>query len=298
MTRRAASGIRRRSLTEKYFPIILITPAVAITLFLVIFPLIWALGLSFYNYNVIRGGAAQFVGLDNYVRLISSRTIWKRFITTAEFVISAVLLEFLIGFGLAFLFYQQFRGRRLAMALVTMPMLIAPVATGLFFRYIFDATHGVVTYFLYLITGKHIRLLSEYAMLSCVILDVWQWSPFMMLFILAGLEAVPRHLLESAEIDRFSWFTKFRVVIWPTIRPLVMLALLFRTMDALRTFDTVFILTEGGPGTRTELISLHLYRLAFSFFRTGEACALAFILLILVILLTNLYLRMARRVGV
>lgn len=175
-------------------------------------------------------------------------------------------------------------------------MLIAPVATGIFFRYVFDATFGVVTYFIYLLTGAKVRLLANYAMLSVVLVDVWQWTPFMMLFILAGLESIPRHLLESAEIDRFSWFTRFRVVIWPTIRPLVMLALLFRTMDAFRTFDSVFALTEGGPGTQTELISISLYRIAFQYFRTGESCALAFLVLVIVILLTNLYLRMARRV--
>lgn len=291
------SSKHRRSFTEKYFSVFLITPAVAIVLFLVIFPLIWALGLSFYNYNALRGGAPEYIGFLNYARLISSYEVWQRLVTTGEFVVLAVGLEFLVGFGLAFLFYQQFRGRRIAITLITMPMLVAPVAAGIFYRYIFDATFGVVTYFIYLLTGTTVKLLSNYAMLSVVLVDVWQWSPFMMLFILAGLEAIPRHLLESAEIDRFNWITRFRAVIWPTIKPLVMLALLFRTMDAFRTFDTVFVLTGGGPGTETELISISLYRIAFQYFRTGESAALAFIVLAIVILLTNLYLRMSRRVS-
>ena len=293
----ANASSRRRSLLEKYFPIFLIIPALAVVFFLVIFPLVWALGLSFYRYNALRGGGKiTFLGLGNYVRLLSGSLVWERLLTTGEFVASSVCIEFLLGFALALLFSQQFRGRRLAITLVTMPMLIAPVATGIFFRYVFDATFGVVTYFIYLLTGAKVRLLANYAMLSVVLVDVWQWTPFMMLFILAGLESIPRHLLESAEIDRFSWFTRFRVVIWPTIRPLVMLALLFRTMDAFRTFDSVFALTEGGPGTQTELISISLYRIAFQYFRTGESCALAFLVLVIVILLTNLYLRMARRV--
>ncbi|MEM4727913.1 MAG: sugar ABC transporter permease, partial [Candidatus Bathyarchaeia archaeon] len=223
--------------------------------------------------------------------------IWERFVTTITFVVSAVALEFILGFALALLFFQEFKGRRLAITLVTMPLLIAPIAAGIFFKYIYDATFGVFTYFIQLLTGIGVNMLKDYAMLSVVLLDAWQWTPFMMLFILAGLEAVPKHLLESAEVDRLSWIDKFRVVIWPTIRPLVMLALLFRTMDAFRTFDTVFALTEGGPGTQTELISITLYRTAFKYFRTGEACALAFVILVIVILLTNLYLRMARRVG-
>jgi len=284
------------SRSEKLFPIFLITPALAVVFFLVIFPLLWALGLSFYKYNVLRGGEPIFVGLANYVRLLGSEFVWERFVTTAEFVVAAVALEFILGFALAFLFHQEFAGRRLAITLVTMPLLVAPIAAGIFFKYIYDATFGIFTYLIWALTGVQVNMTKDYAMLAVVLLDAWQWTPFMMLFILAGLEAVPKHLLESAEIDRLSWFDKFRVVIWPTIRPLVMLALLFRTMDAFRTFDTVFALTEGGPGTQTELISITLYRIAFKYFRTGEACALAFIVLVIVILLTNLYLRMARRV--
>lgn len=280
------------------FPVLLITPALAVVVFLVIFPLLWALGLSFYKYNVLRGGKPLFVGLGNYVRLLSSSFIWERFVTTAEFVVSAVLLEFILGFGLALLFYQEFKGRRIAITLTTMPLLVAPIAAGIFFRYIYDATFGIFTYLAYLLTGAKINMTKDYPMLAIVLLDAWQWTPFMMLFILAGLEAVPKYLLESAEVDRLSWLDKFRVVIWPTIRPLVMLALLFRTMDAFRTFDTVFALTEGGPGTQTELISLTIYRIGFKYFRTGEACALAFIVLVIVILLTNLYLKMAKKVTV
>lgn len=287
-----------RSRSERLFPILLITPALAVVVFLVIFPLLWALGLSFYRYNVLRGGEPLFIGLGNYARLLSSPFIWERFVTTAEFVVAAVLLEFILGFGLALLFHQEFKGRRIAITLTTMPLLVAPIAAGIFFRYIYDATFGIFTYLVYLLTGAHVNMTKDYAMLAVVLLDAWQWTPFMMLFILAGLEAVPKHLLESAEVDRLSWLDRFRVVIWPTIRPLVMLALLFRTMDAFRTFDTVFALTEGGPGTQTELISITIYRIGFKYFRTGEACALAFIVLIIVILLTNLYLRMAKKVTV
>lgn len=287
-----------RSRSERLFPILLITPALAVVVFLVIFPLLWALGLSFYRYNVLRGGEPLFIGLGNYARLLSSPFIWERFVTTAEFVVAAVLLEFILGFGLALLFHQEFKGRRIAITLTTMPLLVAPIAAGIFFRYIYDATFGIFTYLVYLLTGAQVNMTKDYAMLAVVLLDAWQWTPFMMLFILAGLEAVPKHLLESAEVDRLSWLDRFRVVIWPTIRPLVMLALLFRTMDAFRTFDTVFALTEGGPGTQTELISITIYRIGFKYFRTGEACALAFIVLIIVILLTNLYLRMAKKVTV
>jgi multiple sugar transport system permease protein len=280
---------------NRIFPILLIVPAVALVLFLVVFPLIWALGLSFHSYNALRGEPPVFTGLTNYERLLNSVDIWRRFVTTGQFVFLSVFLEFLVGFGLAFLFYSRFKGRRIAITLVTTPLLVAPVAVGIFHRYLFDATFGIYTYFTNLLTGSEIKYLTNYPILAVVLMDVWQWSPFMMLFILAGLEAVPKHLTESAMIDRLSLIRRFRFVIWPTIRPLVALALLFRTMDAFRTFDTIFTLTGGGPGVSTEVLSITIYRIAFQFFRTGEAAALAFIFLVVIILLTNIYLRLAQR---
>ncbi|MEM3119674.1 MAG: sugar ABC transporter permease [Nitrososphaerota archaeon] len=279
----------------KIFPIILIFPAVALVVFLVIFPLIWALGLSFYSYNVLRGEPPIFVGIENYYRLLNSLDVWRRFVLTGQFVFYSVSIEFLLGFGLAHLFYNQFRGRRLAITLVTTPLLVAPVAVGIFHRYLFDATFGIYSYIAQLLTGQSVRILSQHPMFAIVFMDVWQWSPFMMLFILAGLEAIPKHMLESSEIDRLSPLAKFRYIVWPTIKPLVALALLFRTMDAFRTFDTIFTLTGGGPGTATEVLSIQIYRTAFQFFRTGEATALAFIFLVIILLLTNIYLRLARR---
>ncbi|MEM0381237.1 MAG: sugar ABC transporter permease [Nitrososphaerota archaeon] len=279
----------------KIFPIILIFPAVALVVFLVIFPLIWALGLSFYSYNVLRGEPPIFVGVENYYRLLNSLDVWRRFVLTGQFVFYSVSIEFLLGFGLAHLFYNQFRGRRLAITLVTTPLLVAPVAVGIFHRYLFDATFGIYSYIAQLLTGQSVRILSQHPMFAIVFMDVWQWSPFMMLFILAGLEAIPKHMLESSEIDRLSPLAKFRYIVWPTIKPLVALALLFRTMDAFRTFDTIFTLTGGGPGTATEVLSIQIYRTAFQFFRTGEATALAFIFLVIILLLTNIYLRLARR---
>lgn len=281
--------------TFQIMPVLFILPAVGLVIFLVIFPLIWALGLSFHSYNALRAEAPVFVGVENYFRLLNSTEIWKRFVTTGQFVFLAVAIEFAIGFGLAHLFYAQFKGRRLAITLVTTPLLVAPVAVGIFHRYLFDATFGVYTYFAELLTGQEVRFLSQHPILAIVLMDVWQWSPFMMLFILAGLEAIPKHMMESSEIDRLSPLNKFRYVVWPTIRPLVALALLFRTMDAFRTFDTIFTLTGGGPGTITEVLSITIYRTAFQFFRTGEATALAFIFLVIILLLTNIYLRLARR---
>ncbi|MBM3211237.1 sugar ABC transporter permease, partial [Candidatus Poribacteria bacterium] len=129
------------------------------------------------------------------------------------------------------------------------------------------------------------------ALLSLVIIDTWMWSPFMMLLSLAGLSAVPKYLYEAAEIDRASTWFKFRHITLPMVAPLLLIALLFRTMDAFKLFDLVYITTSGGPGSATETVSMNLYRLAFQKYNTGESCALAYILLIIIIAMSNIYIK-------
>ena len=132
-------------------------------------------------------------------------------------------------------------------------------------------------------------------MAGVVIADAWMWSPFVMLLVLAGLVSVPKYLYEAAEVDRASWWRRFRTITFPYIKGLLLLALLFRTIEAFKLFDLVFLITNGGPGTSTETIAVYVYRLAFQFFRTSQSAALAYILLFVVIVLTNLYLHFVNR---
>jgi multiple sugar transport system permease protein len=145
--------------------------------------------------------------------------------------------------------------------------------------------------------GEPLTLLATPAgaMAGIVFADSWMWSPFVMLLVLAGLVSVPRYLYEAAEIDRASWWRKFRTITFPYIRGLLMLALLFRTIEAFKLFDVVYLVTQGGPGTATETIAVYVYRIAFQYFRTSQSTALAYILLFVVIVLTNLYLYLVRQ---
>lgn len=182
------------------------------------------------------------------------------------------------------------------LTLMMAPMIIAPVATGVFFRFMYEPTWGIFGYFLDKLVGLRPQFLqdSRLALPSVILADIWMWSPFMLMMTLAGLQAVPDYLLEAAEVDRLSWWTKFRHIILPTIRPVLVLALLLRTIDAFRLFDKIFVMTGGGPGTATEIISMSVYRLAFLFFRTGRGSALAIILLVVAIIFTNIYLLLLR----
>jgi multiple sugar transport system permease protein len=202
-----------------------------------------------------------------------------------------------VGFLLALLFAKEFPLRRYLLILVLTPMMLSYVAMGAFFRYYYEPTFGLLSQMVLLLTGERFVLLQTTAgaIAGIVFADAWMWSPFVMLLVLSGLVSVPKYLYEAAAIDRVSAWRRFWAITFPYIRGLLMLALLFRTIEAFKLFDIVFLLTEGGPGSSTETIAIYVYRIAFQYFRTSESTALAYILLFTVIVLTNLYLYFARQ---
>ena len=296
-----------------------IMPTIILLIVMNIFPLLWSLVLSFTKYSAISSEPPEFFGTGNYSNLSSDTSTWSYFTTTAYFVIMAVTAQFIIGFGLALLLNREFKGKGIVTTLMLVPMMLSPVVVGLFWRFILDTQWGLFNYLLSLIPNalywitdrlnfnygvmswfyeltESIRGLiwltrPKAALLSLVIIDTWMWSPFMMLLSLAGLSAIPKYLYEAAEIDRASTWFKFRHITLPLVSPLLLIALLFRTMDAFKLFDLAIITTSGGPGTATETVSLNLYRRAFENWNTGESCALAYILLIVIIALSNIYIK-------
>jgi len=274
---------------------LLVAPAIALLFVMNIFPLLWSLGLSFFSYRANRMKPPAFVGLDNYSDIITDPVIWDRLHTTAILAIATVTTQMIVGFLLATLFAKQFPLRRYLLILVLTPMMLSFVAVGAFFRYYYDPTFGLLSQFVRLFTGEPYILMSSTtgAMAGIVFADAWMWSPFVMLLVLAGLVSVPKYLYEAAAIDRASGWRRFWSITFPYIRGLLMLALLFRTIEAFKLFDVVFLLTDGGLGTET--IAVYVYRVAFQYVKTSESAALAYILLFTVVVLTNLYLHIANR---
>jgi multiple sugar transport system permease protein len=276
---------------------LLVAPAIALLFIMNIFPLLWSLGLSFFSYRANRQRAPVFVGLDNYEKIVTDPVVWERLITTGKFVVLTVAVQMVVGFLLAMLFSKQFPLRRYLLILVLTPMMLSFVAVGAFFRYYYEPTFGLLSQFVRMFTGEPFILLAttEGAFAGIVFADAWMWSPFVMLLVLAGLVSVPKYLYEAAAIDRVSAWRRFWNITFPYIRGLLMLALLFRTIEAFKLFDVVFLLTEGGPGTSTETIAIYVYRQAIQFNKTSDSTALSYILLFTVIVLTNLYLYLANR---
>ena len=294
MSVEVSKGRVRKGLSDYQIKMLFILPTIILLIMMNVFPLIWSLYLSFCDYSAMREAAPVPIGVANYGSILGDQEPWRKFTTTAIFVVCAVALEFVIGFGLALLLNRPFKGKGLVVTLFLVPMMLSPVIVGLFWKFLLDTNFGLINFILDRIFGmKHVVWLTHprMAMLSLIIVDAWMWSPFMMLISLAGLSAVPSHLYEAAEVDRASGWFKFKEITLPLISPLLLLALLFRTIDAFKLFDLAYVLTAGGPGTATETASLYLYHLAFQKWDTGLSCALAYILLVVVIGLSNIYIR-------
>ncbi len=251
----------------------------------------------------------RFIGGENYIDLLTDPDIWGYFRTTAYFVVLAVTAQFLIGFGLALLLNRRFVGKGIVTTLLLLPMMLSPVVVALFWRFILSSDNAGILNFLLspILNLPYLNTIFDppiewttdpsIAMLAVVIVDTWMWSPFMMLIALAGLSAIPKYLYEAADVDRASAWFKFRRITLPLVSPLLLIALLFRTMDAFKMFDIVYVLTrEGGPGTVTETVSMNLYRMAFRNYDTGKACAMAYILLIIIVALSNIYVKYLNKV--
>lgn len=277
--------------SDKSFAYVLVAPAVLVLLALSIYPLIQIVTLSL---QVTVAGTTQW-SLRNFTRLVSDQFFIDALLHTLVFAVAALTLEFLLGLGLALLMNRQIRGRSLFRSLLLVPMMLPTVVAAVVWRLMLNPNFGAVNG-----TLKGLGLNTEaltwissprLAMLSIIVVDVWQWTPFMFLILLAGLQAIPQEPYEAAVIDGSSPWQTFRHVTFPLLKPAILVALLLRTMDLLRVFDQVFILTEGGPGFATETISLYIYRTAFRFSDFGYAAAMSFVLLLVTNVISALYIR-------
>ncbi|MET0768985.1 MAG: sugar ABC transporter permease [Solirubrobacteraceae bacterium] len=284
---------RSRRLSDRGLTVAFISPALLLLLAMSVFPLLWALYLSFTNYSATRDVPAEWVGFGNYIDVLTSSAVHERALTTLIYVVGAVTLQTVLGFTIAYLISRRSRGRGVLTTLFLTPMMLSPVVVGLFWKFMLDTQFGVVNSILGSLGFGQVEWLTSQrlALFSVIIVDTWQWTPFIMLIALAGLTAVPQYLYEAASIDRASEWFRFRHITLPLVWPLLLIAVLFRAIEAFRLFDLVYILTQGGPGVSTETLSFHVYKVAFLGFDTGLASAYGILMVIVVIILSQLYLR-------
>jgi len=285
---RAAS----RGLSDISIRNLFIIPTIVFLIVFNIFPLLYSLGYSFTDFRASTNAPAKFVGLANYRALLNDPFIWSNFAITAKYVIVSVTGQVLVGFGVAMLLNRAIPFKGLITTLLLLPMMLSMAVVGLFWKLLYDPSWGVINYVLGL--GNFEWLSNpDMALYAIAITDIWMWSPFVMLLSLAGLSAVPKHLYEAAAIDRAGPFYTFFRITLPLVAPILMIAIIFRTMEAFKTFDLAYILSSQPT---TEVISIRLYKMAFQEWQTGMSCALAYIVLIMVLAITNIYVKYLNKV--
>jgi multiple sugar transport system permease protein len=275
---------------------VFIWPAVLVVLAIAIFPLVYSLAISFQTIRLVPPSPPRFVGLQNYATLLSQARFWETFWNTTVLVVVSVALQYAIGFALALALFLKVPGERLFRVAFLMPMLMAPVAVALIWRMLFHSQLGPIAdlFALFGLTGLPFLTDPVWAKASLIVVEVWQWTPFVVLLMLAGLQSLPEDIYEAARLEDASGWTQFWTITFPMLLPLSVAVVFIRIIEAYKIIDTVFVLTGGGPGTSTETLTLYAYQEGLKKFNLGYTSALSFAFLILVLIIGTVYLAVLR----
>jgi multiple sugar transport system permease protein len=270
-------------------PYLFLAPAALIMVVALLYPIGYMVYASFLDWNPSqRIGEAEFVGLRNYINLLSDASFLESFWVTIKFAMVVVTLEMVLGVGLALLLDRNIRGMSVLRTLFILPMMIAPIVVGLMWRYMYHPTVGIFNRTLKSLGFEPIPWLSDgsWAFASVVIADVWQWTPFIFILSLAALQSLPQSAMEAARIDGATGWQQIIYIKLPLMLPVLIVTLLLRLIDAFKVLEVILVLTNGGPGLSTEILSLRISRTASEFRELGEAAAMSNYLLILLMILT------------
>ena len=297
MTPSGARRTLRGSGLDRVLPYLMIGPALFLVLGVVVYPLIDGLRSStgFFRF----GRVVRSVGLDNYAQAFADPKFIEALLTTARFVVLAVTIEMVLGLGLAILCAREVRFIRHIRATLILPMIVTPVVVGIVFRLIYASDVGMLASFARALGMDPPQILSSGtgAFWGLVFLDVWEWTPLMFLILLAGIQSMPVEPFEAARVDGAGAWRTFVDHTLPLLRPIILVAVTLRSIDALTTFDQVYVLTRGGPGTSTQLISIYAYQTFFQFQQTGYAAAMLFIVAVILLVAAGFAVGMMRRRG-
>ena len=278
-----------------------LAPLLLFTLIFALYPLLYALVISFFDYRLTDPNQTRtFVGLANYLNAFRDPQVLNAIGNTLVFVTGAVAIEMALGLGLALLFAEESRHSRWLRAWMLLPLALPPLVVGLVWRALYNADFGVISYYLKALgmdVGRGPLGEPRWAMPAVILVDVWQWTPLLMIIFLAGLKSLPQEPVEAALADGATRWQRFWHIILPMLKPTILIALLLRTMQAFKVFDIIYAMTSGGPGQATTVLNYHIYTVGLTFFRMGYAAALANILLVIVTFLAILYLILLERRG-
>jgi multiple sugar transport system permease protein len=279
----------------------MLAPAAIVVGILILLPLAYSVVLSLYDWKLLEMRRPKhWAGLDNYWRLLADDGLHNAFVNTIIFMVGSVAVEIVLGFVIALAVFHMTQGRRLANAIILLPMVITPVITALLWRYILDPQFGIVAQVATALGGKGgIDVWGSYALAlpGLMLVDIWQWTPFAILILHAGMLSISEEQFEAAAVDGAGHIRVAWSIILPAVIPQILIVLLFRSMDTYRIFDTVFVLTRGGPGVSSDTLGLFTFRSGFTYLEMGYAMALSVFLLVTVGIISAVYIRLLRRRG-
>jgi multiple sugar transport system permease protein len=296
----AAARHRRPLLTRGLsFEGKMLSPALIILALVSIFPFVYIIVMSFSSVRLIGGINLDWAGLDNWSRLFGDGAVGASWLRSIVYFVLSVSLQMFLGIAVALAIYETRRGRNIVTSLVLMPMFMAPVIVGLLGRFLTDSTYGLYAWLLDevgLYNGDILGSTTS-AFVAVTLMDVWEWTPLIALIVLAGLTSMPRQVLEAAAIDGASYWSRLRDIVLPMISGVIIVALLIRSMDAIRYFDIITNTTNGGPADATKIVPIRLYETAFRFFDLGYAAAIGLSMLAVTIIMANLFMRILKARG-
>jgi len=260
-----------------------IAPTLVVLGAIILFPLLFTLFVSFFRYTFISPGLNSFVGFENFFSAFKDQYFWNSFRVTILFVAFVVPLEFVVGYGIALLLSRDVKYKTVFYFILTMPMVMSPVAVGLIWKMLLHPDLGIVNFILQKLGVGYINWFGDprWALIAIVLVDVWQQVSFMILILLAGLTSLSKEPFESAKIDGASPFQTLLFITTPMMLPVITVALLMRVITAFKTYDLIYIITSGGPGVSTDVISYFIYRTTFMGLDLSQASAISFMLFLL-----------------
>ena len=283
----------KKGLSDRLYSYLLVSPAMVVLIFFGLVPLFYAIYLAFHYADLTAGPIGAFVGLENFRAALNNPQFWNSTVRTLEFTFGAVAIELILGIALAFLINQLKWFKGIIRALFLLPLASAPAAVGLVWRYLYDPDFGVYTAILSYLGIHAPNWLGDprTAMPSIIAFDIWQWTPYVLLIVLAGLQSLPKEPFEAAELDGASTWMVLRRLTFPMLTPVLTLIFVLRTIDSIKLYDAVITMTRGGPGVATETVTYYLYRIGLKYFRLDQASAMALLVLFAVVILSGIVLR-------
>ena len=271
----------------------MLLPGLLLLAVLSLFPFFYIIWMSFNTVSLIGGTSFEFAGLANWARMFTDEVVGAAWARAALYFVATVGLEMVLGIAIALLVHELVWGKNLVLSLLLLPMFMAPVIVGLLGRFLTDSTYGLYAFFLRElgIFERDILGTSSSALTAVILMDVWEWTPLIVLIVLAGLASVNQYVIEAAKVDGANYLARLRHIVAPSIAGVVIVALLVRSMDAIRYFDIITVTTNGGPGNTTKIIPLRLYETAFRFFDLGYAAAIGLGMLVFSILVATVFVR-------